>query len=165
MRRCALLLAALVVGSLVLGTWSALSAGRLRDGPHPLYSVATIQQLLARHPAAWVGKSVWVRGVAVPGVTVSCGLPPSTYFDGCLPPHLADAASPATVEALWLADRDQGRLLTLLRRVPILAWFAPAPQALHWGVVATYRVRLRAAPANSCVFLPCYEAVLLDAAP
>jgi hypothetical protein len=160
MRRCAPLLAALVVGSLLLGAWSVRSAGRLRDGHHPLYSVATIQQLLARHPNAWAGTTVWVRGVAE-----GCGVPPSASIDRCLPPHLADAASPATVEALWVADRDQGRLLTLLRRVPLLAWFAPAPQALHWGVPATYRVLLRAAPASSCVFLPCYEAVLLDAAP
>jgi hypothetical protein len=129
----------------------------MRDGHHPLYSVATIQRLLAQHPDALVGKPVWVRGVAN-----DCGFPPSAYFAGCLPPHLADAASPATVEALWLANRDQGRLLSLLRRVPILAWFAPAPPALHWGVLATYRVQLRAAPASTCVFLPCYEAVLLD---
>jgi hypothetical protein len=140
----------------------------------PMYSVAQVQAGLAHSPGSWLGRTVRVRGVAE-----GCGFPPSTYTAGeisagspaseylsaCLPPHLADAASPATVEALWLADRDQGRLLTLLRRVPILAWFAAAPQALRWGVLATYRVQLRAAPAGSCVFLPCYQAVLLDATP
>jgi hypothetical protein len=55
--------------------------------------------------------------------------------------------------------------LAWLRRVPVLGTLLPAPQVLHWGVVATYRVRLRAIPESSCGSVVCFEAVLLDSAP
>src|SRR5690242_12485762 len=99
-RYLVLLLAGL---GLVVGAWSMLSAGRTRDAHHRAYSVAKIQQMLTQHPDAWAGKTVWVRGVAE-----SCGYLPGVDQESCLAPHLVDAASPATVEPLWLAGRDQG---------------------------------------------------------
>jgi hypothetical protein len=56
-------------------------------------------------------------------------------------------------------------VLAWLRRAPVLGTLLPAPQVLHWGVVATYRVRLRAIPESSCGSGVCFEAVLLDSAP
>jgi hypothetical protein len=49
--------------------------------------------------------------------------------------------------------------------VPLLGGLLPAPQAVQWGEVATYRVELRAMPGKGCGAATCYEAGLLDAAP
>jgi hypothetical protein len=54
-----------------------------------------------------------------------------------------------------------------LRRLPLLSRFAPAPQQLHFGLMALYRIRLQAAP-NLCgrnQDVPCYEGIVLDATP
>jgi hypothetical protein len=52
-----------------------------------------------------------------------------------------------------------------VRRVPLLGGLLPAPQAVAWGWVATYRVELRALAEGPCGGSGCYAAVLLDAAP
>jgi hypothetical protein len=57
-----------------------------------------------------------------------------------------------------LVDPDR---LTLLS----LTLGAPHPLLAHWGAVATYWVQLRAAPVGTCTSPPCYQALLLDAAP
>ena len=147
----------LLLLSLILAAGSAVYA--IRGAPHagPVYSVAAVQAGLGRQPAAWVGRTVWVRGVAK-----GCGF--SAAYDLC-PPALVDAAAPATGQPLWLSHGEASPLWTLLRHSPFLARFAPAPQVLHWGVVATYRVQLHAIPESVCGTAACYEAALLDAAP
>jgi hypothetical protein len=66
---------------------------------------------------------------------------------------------------LPLAWGSADALLVFLRRLPLLGNLLPAPQRLHWGEVATYRVRVQAIPGSSCGSGACFEAVLLDAAP
>lgn len=51
------------------------------------------------------------------------------------------------------------------RRMPLLRGIAPAPQAVQWDSVATYRVQLRRVANRSCGSTTCYEAVMLDAEP
>jgi hypothetical protein len=53
----------------------------------------------------------------------------------------------------------------LLPDAPLLGGLLPAPRAVGWGTVATYRVELRTVAEGSCGAATCYEAVLLDAAP
>jgi hypothetical protein len=103
------------------------------------------------------------RIVRVRGIAEGCGF--GVAFDLCPPAALVDAGSSATGQPLWLAQGDASPLRTLLRRIPLLARFAPAPQALQWQVVATYRVRVQAIPASICGTGVCVQAVLLDAAP
>jgi hypothetical protein len=136
--------------------------GRLDSGP--VYMEAQVQARLARNPEAWLGRTVRIRGwvdgcpgILVPGVQPEC-LGQTLYY-------LADATAPAT-EPLLLVKVDPGPLLVALRRLPLPGALLPAPQALHWEVAATYRVRLQPAPAAGCYPTPpCYEALLLDAAP
>jgi hypothetical protein len=63
-----------------------------------------------------------------------------------------------------VAWEDPDAVPALLRRLPWLGRLVP-PQILRWKEVATYRVRLRAAPAGTCTFLPCYESVVPDVTP
>jgi hypothetical protein len=67
-----------------------------------------------------------------------------------------------TLSPLALGPPDP--LLWCLRRLPLAGHLVP-PQAPRWGISATYRVRIRALPAALCRAVPCYKAVLLDAAP
>jgi hypothetical protein len=67
-------------------------------------------------------------------------------------------------EPLLLTWAAPDPLLTLVRQLPLADQVLPPPQVVQWWVVATYRVRLAALPANSCPTAPCYGAVLLDAA-
>jgi hypothetical protein len=59
-----LLTCMLAVGSLVLAVGCMLGVARSADR-WPVYAVATVQAGLAHRPSAWVGRTVWVRGVAV----------------------------------------------------------------------------------------------------
>jgi hypothetical protein len=148
----------LALPSLVLAANIAVQAVRGALRAHPVYSVAAVQAGLMRQPDAWAGRTVWVRGIAQ-----GCGF--RAEFDLCPPAALVDAASPATGQPLWLAQGDASPLRTLVRQIPFLARFAPAPQALHWGLVATYRVRVQAVPESICGTGMCSEVALLDAAP
>jgi hypothetical protein len=80
-------------------------------------------------------------------------------------PVLVDPAGTDLADPLPLTVGPSNPLLAFVRRVPVLGGLAPAPQAVHWEVVATYRVRLGAMPHRLCGTTPCYEARLLDAAP
>jgi hypothetical protein len=151
----------LAVGSVVLIV-ACVHALMRRTDRGPLYSVATVQAGLAHHPAAWVGRVVEVRGIAVRSGCQSWPSPEITSCRGGGPGVLVDRAwltiLPLTLEA-------STPLPPLLRRLPLPSQWVPPPQAVRWGVVATYRVQLRAAHASSCASPPCYQAVLLDAAP
>jgi hypothetical protein len=128
---------------IVLAADGAVQAMRGSPAQGPVYRVAVVQVGLARHPDAWMGRPLWVRGVAH-----ACGFP--AEFDGCPPAALVDAAAQASGRPLWLAPGDASPLRTLLRHIPVLARVAPAPQVLHWGEVATYRVRLQAIAGSLC---------------
>lgn len=55
-------------------------------------------------------------------------------------------------------------LTALLGRIPVLRDLVPAPQCMHLGEVAAYRVQLRVQTRQYCGLSVCYEA-LTDAAP
>jgi hypothetical protein len=69
----------------------------------------------------------------------------------------------ATSKPLLLTWAAPDPLLTLVRRLPLAGQVLSPPQVVRWWVVATYRVRLAALPANACPAPPCFGAVLLDA--
>jgi hypothetical protein len=73
-----------------------------------------------------------------------------------------DLTQPAYVLPVAWAGPDP--LPAFLRRLPVLGTLVPAPQVPRWGAVATYRVQFRVRAA-ACPSPPCYEALVLDAAP
>jgi hypothetical protein len=77
-------------------------------------------------------------------------------------PLLADFGADA---GLALARQPATPLALAMRAAPLVGGLVPAGQAPHWGVRASYRVQIRAVPGTSCTYWPCFEAVLLDAAP
>jgi hypothetical protein len=127
----------------------------------PVYSVAEVQAGLVVQPQAWVGRIVRVQGSA----TVCETRFEHGYFR-CTSeqPRLSDAGG-AAAEPLLLVWEAPAPVWSALWRLPLLRGLLPAVQPVQWGVVATYRVQLRAAHASSCASPPCYQAVLLDAAP
>jgi hypothetical protein len=122
----------------------------------PAYSVKALQMNLQQAPRRWVGRTVRVRGVAWP-----CR---EWAYGPCLrrTPYLASyGADPG----LALARQPANPLLAVVRALPLIGSLVLPRQILHWGVLASYRVQIRAVPAASCSYWPCYEALLLDPAP
>jgi hypothetical protein len=140
-----LLAAALVLAAL---------GGRQERGT--VFSVEELRMGLQRAPGQWVRHTVRVRGVAWPCQGWATG--------PCLAgsPVLTD---PETDAGLALARQPADPLWAVVRAVPLVGGLAPPRQVLRWGVLASYRVQIRGVPAASCVYWPCYEALLLDAAP
>jgi hypothetical protein len=135
--------------------------------PHTVYTVAEIQAGLARRPAVWVGRIVRLRGIAISSYCVLWPSPADTACPGWR--HvIADPcviAGPCAVNVLPLAGGAPDSLPTVLHRLPLVGRLVPAPGLISWGEVGTYRVQLRAAPADVCPSPPCYQVHLLDAAP
>jgi hypothetical protein len=127
----------------------------------PIYMVAALDAQLADHPAAWINRTLRVRARAE-----ACLLGMDGPGAPCIEQHpvLVDAGLGQPSAALPLRRAHASPLLALLRRLPQVDRLVPAPQAVHWGEVATFRVRIRAVPAGFCAAPPCYQA-LLDAAP
>jgi hypothetical protein len=120
-----------------------------------------VQTGLAHQPGGWVGRTVRVRGIATLCLSSdSHGDPPYCRHGSQV---LLDTGGANA--ALPLAGASQGGVLALLRRVPLLGGLLPAPQAVRWEEVASYRVALRAMPVGMCAAPPCHGALLLDAAP
>jgi hypothetical protein len=143
----------IALSGLLLATCTAMvTASRQLEGTQ-VYTVAQVQMHLARDDQPWVGRTILVRGMVA-------GEP--AYHPV---PSLVDADAAATADPLPLAWTGPDPMRAYLRRLPVLGRLVPRVQAVHWGEVALYRVQLRAAPANSCASPPCYEALLLDAAP
>jgi hypothetical protein len=155
MARSPLLLGAFLGLAQASGLAAVALRGPLDQGP--VYTVAQVQAQLWRQPGAWAGRTVRVRGVAtewcMPG------------YSRCLLPHLSDPDLEVASEPLLLAWAAPDPLLAFVRRVPLLGDPLPAPQAVDWWEVATYRVELRATPDEACGAATCYEALLLDGAP
>jgi hypothetical protein len=149
--RKTVLLARVVFACSVLAVGGGIPLLNIHPGQGLVYSVEQVQAELEHHPAAWVGRTARVRGIAI--LCQHCSQRQTYLVNG-------DASG-----VLPLAWGRQDRVLAFLRRVPRVGRLVPAPQSVRWGVVATYRVQLRELPADSCSFAPCNEALLLDAAP
>jgi hypothetical protein len=151
------LLAVLVGVLLALGclTWSML----LMSGRTPIYTVTALRQQLARDPDTWAGRTVLLRGQVL-----GCGSSYGIEQQQCAPAYLVEVAASGEVASMPLDLAGPDRLRSLLRRLPLLGRLVPA-QALQWGALVTYRVRLRAGPDTACAPLPCLGALLLDSSP
>jgi hypothetical protein len=161
MARSSLLLGGLL--GLALATGLAAVALRSRLDHGPVYTLVQVQDRLVLQPRAWVGRPIQVRGRAT-----RCFMLVEHGHVRCLPlllPRLSDPDADAASAPLLMARAAPDSLLVFVRRVPLLGGLLPAPQVVHWGEVATYRVELRAMPDESCGAATCYEALLLDAAP
>jgi hypothetical protein len=141
---------------LLIATALAVSALDGRQERGAVYSVGELQMSVQHAPGRWVGRTVRVRGVAWP-----CQ---GWAYGPCLirSPFLADVGADA---GLVLARQPAGPLSAVLRAMPLVGDLMLPRQIPQWGVLAAYRVQIRAVPAVSCVYWPCYEALLLDAAP
>jgi hypothetical protein len=167
MRHRALLVALLGL-ALIIGTAVAATPRHVRRDP--VYSVAQVQAGLADHLPRWVGWTVVVRALAEPcpwwgaaarlqhcagRTVVLVGTPTGAPAAGAFP----------AVDPLPVAWAGPYPLLAFLRRLLLPGQLVPPPQTVRWGTVAIYRVQLRAAHAGICPSPPCYQALLLDAAP
>jgi hypothetical protein len=160
MARSPLLLGGLL-GLLLAGGLAAVACRRPLD-TGPVYSVAQVQAGLADHPQAWVGRTVHLRAIAEP--CPLWGTPEGGLHCASAQPVLVDQTASLTA-SLALTWRPQGPLLALLRGVPLLGDLVPAPRVPAWMAAATYHVQLRGVPAPRCGYSPCFQALLLDAAP
>lgn len=163
MRRLALAAAAL-----------ALAAGGLVAALHSagafsaVYSVAALRAELARHPDAWTGRSVLVRGTVTGFMPGSYPVAARQLPPGFLPIAAMLVDDPGATKpfgGLPIALAPEDAALSFLRRLPVVGRFAPRAQTFHWDSAAVYRVRMQAAPHGVCGRAHCYEAVLLDARP
>jgi hypothetical protein len=155
MRKTALL-ARVVLSCSVLAVGVGMAMLGIHPDQGPVYTVAQVQAGLAHHPQAWVGRTVRMRGVAWRCLGWAYGpcLIPS--------PILTD---PGAYTGLGLTRRTATPLLAFVHALPLVDRLVPLEQASRWGVLASYRVQIRAVPIAACVYWPCYEALLLDAAP
>jgi hypothetical protein len=142
----------------------------------PVYSVTTVRAHLVHEPHAWLGRTVLVRALVE-----GCPFPPYVRTYSCPPASLVDGGTAADGGTLRVAWAGVDALRASLRRIAVLDRLIPAPQVLHWGVVATYRIQLRAVlcghPGHQQAACDlhertdksgcssCYQALLLDAAP
>jgi hypothetical protein len=151
----------LLLGLVLTTSLSVAIIFAIRSAEGAVYSVATLQAGLAHQPRVWLGRTVRVRGVAVPP---GCVVRESML---CLkePSGIAYIVDPITCTFLPLSLGAANALLSLLRHLPLAGRLAPAAQTPHWGELTTYRVQLLVVPPASCALAPCYQAALLDAAP
>jgi hypothetical protein len=126
--------------------------------------VSQVHAALTQQPASWIGRTVKVRGI-LEGPFVFCGA-----TRPCPPPTLglidAENESIGPDHYLPVLAGPPVQPWAFLRRLPALSRFLPAPQQLHFGLMALYRVRLQAAP-DLCSRnhdILCYEGIVLDAA-
>jgi hypothetical protein len=152
---CALGLAAVALAAGIVQATGGGAGGAV-------YTVAQVQPHLHHDPAAWVGRTLRVRGIAIPA---GCSTWDAQQDLPCPDRWRQGIVDPDGVTLLPLTVGPPNPLLASVRRLPLLGGLAPAPRAVHWGAVATYRVRLGALPRSLCGTTPCYEARLLDAAP
>jgi hypothetical protein len=159
-RQRVLLIAAL--GLVVVAVLAVVARARPFDRSL-VYSVVDLRRHLAEDPRPWLGRRLLVRGEAI---AVACPVDPGTP-GLCAPPwgYLTDPGPSLAVDPLPLEWAGADPLLTAVRHLPLLGDFIPPPQVVHWEQVAVYRVQLRAAAIGVCGIPPCYEALLLDAAP
>jgi hypothetical protein len=146
---------------LLLATALAAAALDRHQEQGQAYSVRELRAGLQRAPGRWVGRTVQVRGMAL---SSGCVAWDAGRVESCRDrsAYLLDRDG---VSLLQVAAWGPDPLLAALRRLPLAGRLVPGPQAVRWGVVATYRVRLQAAPILVCDATPCYAGLLLEAAP
>ena len=113
-----------------------------------VYSVTAARATLTRVPELWVGRTLYVHGRldGCPPVPAPCPVWQPRLFD----PTRASGRGALPVERLpsdsWLVP---------LQRLPVLGAYIPAPPAVRWGTVATYKVQVRALPLTPCLWYRC----------
>lgn len=126
--------------------------------PDRVYSIAAVRSGVAAAPAAWIGRTVLVWGLAIGLYGPNCA-PGSWCVFG-----LVDQGAPIDDRTvLHLQPQSAVPLLSMLRQAPGMGRFIPGPQRLVWGRLAVYRVLIQGIPARACAARPCYRAVLPDA--
>jgi hypothetical protein len=137
----------------------AITAGsHIAQGP--VYATAQAQAGLVDHPQAWVGRTIWVRGLAMPcpwwGGT--------TRLWECADDALILVADPIdpVAEPFPLNQEAPAGILAVLHGLPFLHGLAPLSRAVPVFTPARFRVRLRSLATQPCGGrFPRYEAVLL----
>jgi hypothetical protein len=127
------------------------------------YSVAVIQASLGHDPQAWVSRTLPVRATVEPCPWWGAAARRQHCADQ--PLVLIGTATDVPSEPLPLVRPAPAALWAILRRLPLVGSFVPAPPAVPCGAIGTYRVQLRATLTGTCPAPSCYEAVLLAAAP
>jgi hypothetical protein len=137
------------------------------SGDGPVYGVTAARDQLSREPAQWLGRALKVRGQIVP-----CLAMPSAENGACTAmspaqsdPRRGNPAAPTTIDPMPLTAAGLNPFLASLRPLPLLAGLLPSAQLPPWGAIGIYRIQIGALPAYSCPSPPCYEALLLGAAP
>jgi len=127
--------------------WIASTAVR-PPSDNAVYSVAQVRDELLRSPQRLAGQTVWMSGVLQSGATFPCAFTggacaaAETQLTGSGGDSVARV--PVALEPSW-------PLVTWLRRLPLVGAVGPAAQALQWGTIGTYRVRvqIRRAPGRA----------------
>jgi hypothetical protein len=131
-----------------------------------VYDVAAVDANLANDPASWVGRTIQVRGEVVPCLAVPSagGGPCAELTSGSGQKDASSESVSPRVAPLPVTRAGLDLFHSILRQMPLLSRLTPAPQVLHWGAVATYRVQLASVPNSICGVGACVEAKLLDSA-
>ncbi len=138
--------AMVVVGVLLLaGGWIAPAALR-PHGDGAVYSVVQLRADLRRAPRRLLEETVRVRGVLQSEATFPCA------FTGgpCIAAEtrLTGSGRESAV-GFPVVLEPAGPLVTWLRRLPLVHVVSPVPQALRWGTIGTYWVRVHRAPGTA----------------
>ncbi len=165
MKHAALALPLLAVLLLAVGLALPNALRRALPTSPPIYPLATVQAGLQRQPRAWLGRTIYLRGVrvgwATRGSPVTVNQPPQPSARCIVWLSLAAADTPTLVGAFQVfapphvAPRPAPAdgLAAPLRALPLIGPLFPRPAG------SVYYVRLtRACPALP---LPCYSAVLV----
>lgn len=150
------LAAVLLLGALQHGVPGVFRGVRSPAGCGPVYTVAVLRAHLAHDPHGWVGRPLWVQGLAVRSVRLHT---PDSGSVVLAQPYLLDPVTLAVT--LPLVRASAALLWARLRQLPLLGGLLPPPQRVQWGTLACYRIVVRAA--GSPETPGGYAAVLLDA--
>lgn len=157
-----LLLVILVMAAVVIWAAGGVVTGHVEKAvTQPVSAMDVLRADVARDPHAWLGRSLRVRA----SYTERCAQWSSTAATGCVrwQDGLVGAGDSAVAAPLPVVWERAPVLASLLRRVPIMARFVPAPQPVYWGVPRVYSVRLAMHPCPQGGNGGCLEAALVDA--
>jgi hypothetical protein len=164
-----------VAAALALVVCLGWVTGRTRDVVGTTYSVSALRMALERHPDAWIGRTVTVRGVVPVALPVYLCAPDqdpcpdvaAAYLLADPPRGVAPTGSAPIPISIPLVLGQPDPTLAMFRDIPEIGHFILAMEILLAKRVATYRVRVENAPASSprCRVSPCPIFQLVDAAP
>ena len=139
--------------SLMLGSLTANTAPARPSSQNPVYAVAAAEAGLAHDPAAWVGRTVLLRGRLL-GCPYRLPGPCASWQ-----PAIADpGADPRSA-------RSGLPVILVWQRHPSVPLSRAAVQRLRWGEVGTYRVQLWALGPGLRSAARGYYGLLEEAAP